>query len=458
VMSPNCPEYPILLLGTVAVGGTVTTVSPSYVKAEVARQFENADVEVIVVDPSLENLVIGACAELKKTLPILVLGQSSAGNPNLLEIITDKSAPLAEPIENPLDSIAFIPYSSGTTGLPKGVAVSQGAMTANMACFTHPEYWPLKETTAGQQSTVIGVLPFYHIYGLHVVTMMTLYSGGKIVTLQTFTPQDYLRIIKDHQVDVLQIVPPILNFLVAHPSVTSDILSSVESVFCGAAPVPAASAAKLKEMTKPELIFQEGFGMTEVLGSHMTPVNDVRLGFCGKPIPNTEVKVIDIETGKMVPAGERGEMCIRGPQLMSHYHKNPSATAESIIDGWFHTGDIVIATDDGFFSIVDRMKELIKVKGLQVAPSELENILLKLSGVQDVGVVSVPDERAGELPRAYIITDGNVTEDQINAYMTEQLAPHKQLKGGIKFVDELPKSPTGKLLRKELKKMAEDGI
>ncbi|CAL4127675.1 unnamed protein product, partial [Meganyctiphanes norvegica] len=314
VMSPNCPEYPILLLGTVAVGGTVTTISPSYVKAEVARQLENADAEVIVVDASLESLVIGACEQLQKSLPILVLGTSSAGNPNIIELLTDKSAPLVEPKENPLDSIGFIPYSSGTTGLPKGVAISQGALAANLVCFTNPIVWPLKDASGGEQSTVIGVLPFYHIYGLHIITMMTLYSGGKIISLPTFTPQDYLRIIKDHKVDVLHLVPPILNFLVYHPSVTPDILTSVNSIFCGAAPVPAASAAKFKEKTKPDVIFQEGFGMTEVLGSHMTPVDDVRLGFCGKPIPNTEVKVVDIETGKSLPAGERGEMCIRGPQ------------------------------------------------------------------------------------------------------------------------------------------------
>ncbi|KAK7084875.1 hypothetical protein SK128_003932 [Halocaridina rubra] len=186
----------------------------------------------------------------------------------------------------------------------------------------------------------------------------------------------------------------------------------------------------------------------------MTPISEEKIGSCGKLVSNVEAKIVDISTGATLPEGERGELCLKTPSIMSYYHKNPEATA-AVIDseGWFHTGDIVIH-QDGFFSIVDRLKELIKVKSHQVSPSEIEEELLRHPGVMDAGVVGVPDDRSGELPRAYIVKKGDTSAEDIMNFMKERVASVKQLKGGIRFVESLPKNPTGKMLRRVLQEMA----
>ncbi|MPC69331.1 4-coumarate--CoA ligase-like 2 [Portunus trituberculatus] len=194
--------------------------------------------------------------------------------------------------------------------------------------------------------------------------------------------------------------------------------------------------------------------MTETLGSHMTPLDDERLGYCGKVVPNVMAKVINAE-GEALPEGERGELCIKTPSVMTGYYKNPKVTAQTIdSEGWLHTGDVAIHTD-GFFSIVDRLKELIKVKGFQVSPSELEDVLLEHEGVADVAVIGVPDDRAGELPRAYIVrSSSSCSEEDIHKFMKERAAEFKQLKGGVRFLDALPKNQTGKILKRELQEIA----
>lgn len=349
-------------------------------------------------------------------------------------------------------------YSSGTTRKPKGAVQSHGAITACLSSFTHPDFCPHLPSTAEVQDTVTGVVPFYHASGLFVISLTALYLGNKIVSLPSFNPQDFIRIIKDHKVRVLHLVPPMMKFLVSSPMVTADHLASVRSVLCGAAPVPTSTAQAFKEKVSNPVIIQEVFGMTECLVVFTTPTKEERLGWCGKCLPCVEAKVVDTTTGKALPEGHKGELCTRGPMLMTHYFNNPTATAETIdADGWLHTGDIAIH-QDGFLSIVDRMKDIIKVKGFQVAPSELEDLLLKHPAVTDAGVVGVEDERAGELPRAYVVCQENVTEEELHKFLEPRVAEYKKLKGGIRFVDSLPKNATGKILRKDLKAMASKDV
>lgn len=454
VYCKNAPEFPVVVLGTMAVGGMVTTINHNFTADEVSRQLEDADGELMVVDPLMEGLLRQVLAKLNLQLPVFTNGPSQFGSPNLQEIIEDTTKPFAEVAETHPESIAMMLYSSGTTGKPKGVALSHRAFTSNMVMFTQPSVFAYRDTSAEYQENILGILPFYHIYGTHVVNMFNLYKGAKTISLPAFTPNDFVRIIRDHKVEVVHLVPPMLNFLTKSPAVTPKDLASMRVAMCAAAPVPPSSAIALKEKAPNPILFQEGFGMTEALGTHMTPLNLERIGYCGKLVPNVEGKVVDTDTGEALPEGRRGELCIRSPSMMSHYHKNPEATAETIdFDGWLHTGDVAIH-EDGFFSIVDRIKELIKVKGYQVSPSELEEKLLKHPAVMDVGVVGVEDERAGELPRAYIVRKTEVTPEDIMDYMKERVAPYKQLKGGIRFLDALPKNATGKLLRRELKEMA----
>ncbi|XP_071538506.1 probable 4-coumarate--CoA ligase 3 [Panulirus ornatus] len=453
IVCTNAPEYPIILLGTLAVGANVTTVSTNYTAEEVARQLEDSGSEVIVTDPQLEQLVTAALARLKKNLPVFVNGASSLGHPNLRHIIEDTSRPLAEPVESALRSLAVVMYSSGTTGKPKGVQHSHESFTAALASMNHPDFH-VHPTTDGVQDAVVGVIPFYHGYGLSFVSLSSFYRGVKVVSLPSFEPGDFLRIIKDHKVGVLHVVPPLLNFLVSSPLVTPEHLASVRSVVCTAAATPTSVAQAFKEKAPNPVIFQEGYGMTEIFLTLMTPVKEERLGSCGTCLPFVTAKCIDPETGETLAEGQRGELCFKTPTMMTGYRNNPTATAETIdADGWLHTGDVAMH-QDGFFTIVDRIKELIKVKGLQVSPSELEDLLLQHPGVADVAVVGVEDGRAGELPRAYVVRQGSVTEEDLHRFMEPRVAEYKKLKGGITFVDSLPRTASGKLLRKDMKAMA----
>merc|ERR1712218_320000 len=209
----------------------------------------------------------------------------------------------------------------------------------------------------------------------------------------------------------------------------------------------------MKKVEPHVIEFREGFGMTESSPcTQLQPGEGAVLGGCGNCVPNTIAKLIDIETGNLVGPGEQGELCVSGPQVMLGYYKNQSSTDETLIDGWLHTGDIAVADESGQFVIVDRLKELIKVKGLQVAPSELEDLIRRHPGVNDVAVVGVPDDRAGELPRAYVVRKNRqVLEESIVDWVKERAAPHKHLAAGVMFVETLPKNQTGKILRRELK-------
>jgi len=227
-------------------------------------------------------------------------------------------------------------------------------------------------------------------------------------------------------------------------------------MFSGGAPLGAALANKLVDrFTGFDFFLQEGFGMTEASpATHFSPINNGKIGSIGSPLSRTRAKIVDVNTGEALGANQPGEMCILGPQIMKGYYNNPKATAE-IIDpsGWLHTGDIAYYDDEKHFFVVDRLKELIKVKGLQVSPSELEDLMRRHPAVADVAIIGIPDEYAGELPRAYVVRKPgfDLSEQQVREFVHPQVAPHKQLKGGIVFVDTIPKSNTGKILRREIK-------
>lgn len=466
----NCIEYPMIFLGTMAVGSTVTPLNPSYTPAEVCRQLADSGASLLVVDGSLEVTAIKALEEIKDAnrkagatvspLPeLFVCGESKQGSSDIRTLLFDSAAPFASPVTVSPESIAMLPYSSGTTGRPKGVCVKHGAMTACLGMMDNPIFYT--SSKSGAQDVVMGLLPFYHIYGIQAIMAGGLSRASKLITLPNFQKNTFIKAIRDYKPTLMPTVPPILKFLVESREVTSEDLQYCHTVGCGAAPVSKATVERFQEKTKgnKEIFFQEGYGMTEILITHATPRTDPKIGFCGKLLPHTTARVVNTETGQAVPPGTKGELLVKTPCMMAGYHNNPEATAETIdSDGWLHTGDIVVYQEDGFFSIVDRIKELIKCKGLQVAPSEVEDALLQLPGVADAGVVGVPHPRHGEVPRAYVVRSDrhpNLAEEELQQHLSQRLAPHKQLLGGVKFVEELPKNPTGKLLRRVLKQIAE---
>nr|XP_027211375.1 4-coumarate--CoA ligase-like [Penaeus vannamei] len=459
VVMPNCPEYPIVLLGTLMAGVVVSTVNSNYTAGEIHRQLLDCDAKMVLYDPVLETSVDGALAQHQRPLLVVTNGPSArSGALNLHHVFEDTNIAFADPVELSGEELALMPYSSGTTGPPKGVAITHNGFSSNMAMYSVPASLPVKEATATSQGAFMCLLPCYHIYGILPICLIGLTKGINIVTVPKFDPNTFVSTITSHKMSTLHLVPPLLNFLLHSPSVTAESMAHLEHFVIGAAPVSPSAAQGFKEKLKKEIFFQEGYGMTEVLLTHVVPVGTDEVGTCGHLLPNVKARVVDTVTGEDLKAYEDGEIWVQTPSMMKGYFQNPTATAETIdADGWLHTGDVGHYDERGFFKIVDRTKELIKVKGLQVSPSELEDLLRRCPAVVDVGVVGVPDDRLGEAPRAYVVTSKMVSEAFIHGFLEDKVAPHKKLAGGVCFVKELPKTATGKLLRRELKRMAMEG-
>eukprot|EP00058_Branchiostoma_floridae_P018912 XP_002604401.1 hypothetical protein BRAFLDRAFT_280542 [Branchiostoma floridae] len=358
---------------------------------------------------------------------------------------------------DPSEDIAILPYSSGTTGLPKGVMLTHYNIIANLCQNRCAMAVPRILLLEPREECLIGQLPFFHIYGLVVILFNCLMQGVRLVTVPRFEPEAFLECVQNYKVTRILTVPPVAVFLAKHPIVDSYDLSLIKEVFCGAAPMGTEITMALMDRLKiPN--HRQGYGLTETSPIVTIGREGVFVpGSFGILVPNTKAKVVDTETGEAVGPGEDGELCVLGPQVMKGYLDNPEATASTINpEGWLLTGDIVRYDEDGNFYAVDRVKELIKYKGFQVAPAELESVLLGHPGVQDAAVIGLPDEVAGELPKAFVVKKvDDVTEKDITDFVAERVAPYKKLRGGVAFVGEIPKTPSGKILRRLLKDMKE---
>jgi len=308
----------------------------------------------------------------------------------------------------------------------------------------------------GEGDTVISVLPFFHIYGMVVIMMLGLAGGSTVLVLPRFDFQEFLAAIQKYRVTILPLVPPVVLGMVKHPAVAQADLSSVRLVFSGAAPLGEEVARELGLKLKCPVT--QGYGMTEASPvTHLSPTTNAPMkpGSAGCVVPNTEVKIVDIVTGEEVPQGKDGELWIRGPQIMKGYLNQPGETAACLDrEGWYHTGDVGYVDGDGFFFIVDRTKELIKYKGLQVAPAELEALLVTHPAVLDAAVVRKADEEAGEVPKAFVVLKPDeasraTSAEAVMGWVAERVAPHKRIRH-LEFIDQIPKSASGKILRRVL--------
>jgi acyl-CoA synthetase (AMP-forming)/AMP-acid ligase II len=441
IYSPNLPEYALAFYGASAAGGIVTTVSPLYTADELAAQLNNAGARfLLTVPPFLGNALQAAAGSGVET--VFVLGEGEGATP-FASLLAAGDTPPAVALD-PASDLVALPYSSGTTGLPKGVMLTHRKLVANL-CQGAPAL------LANPGERLIAVLPFFHIYGLVVLMASAVWRGSTLVTMPRFELEQFLRLLQEHRITRAYLAPPIVVALAKHPLVDRYDLSALESVFSGAAPLDASMERACAERLGCEVV--QGWGLTEtspvVTTNHNTP-DGPRPGSVGVLLPNTEARVVDPATGADVSRGEVGELLVRGPQVMKGYLNAPDATAEMLDpDGWLHTGDLGKIDQDGYVFIVDRVKELIKYKGLQVAPAELEAFLLSHPAIADAAVVRSPDEEAGEVPKAFVVARTPLDAEEVMAFVAERVAPHKKVRR-VEFVDEIPKALSGKILRRVL--------
>jgi acyl-CoA synthetase (AMP-forming)/AMP-acid ligase II len=458
VFCPNTPWFPVVFHGIAAAGCVMSPINSLYTPDEIAFQLKDSGAKLLI---TISLFLDRAQAAVEKS-PVgeIVVLDGAEGHANLFDLLAAE-APSVQVDIDPATDLVTLPYSSGTTGLPKGVMLTHRNLVANVS-----QCRPL--INLGEDERIIAVLPFFHIYGLTVLMNQGLAWGGAVVTLPRFDLEDFLRTIQDHKITRAFVAPPILLAMAKHPLVDQYDLSSLTSILSGAAPLDeqlALSAQdRLRKGADSGVTVAQGYGMTELSPvSHTTPdpgceppgvAGDVPKGSVGYAIPNTECRLIDPDTGQDAADGERGELWIRGPQVMKGYLNNEEATRNTVdAEGWLHTGDVAIVDASGRYTVVDRVKELIKYKGYQVAPAELEAVLIGHSEIADAAVIGVPDKESGEeLPKAFCVRapGSEISEEAVMQYMAEKVAPHKKVRF-VEFIDAVPKSAAGKILRKDLK-------
>ena len=442
VLSPNIPEYAIILHAVASLGGIATTINPLYTAREIADQLKDSNARFLVTLPLCLDKVTVAAMEAGVE-EVFVFGDAEGATP-FSSLLAENDTPLPEVEINPKEDLVVLPYSSGTTGLPKGVMLTHYNLVANLKQIEGMDYFL-------DTDTLICCLPMFHIYGLVVVLNMGLYTGTTIVTMPKFELEAFLKAVQDYGVTLAHIVPPIVLMLSKNPIVDNYNLSKLKTIFSGAAPLGEELTREC--MTRLGCAIRQGYGMTETSPvTHSSPGDPakVKYGSVGVLAPNTECKIVDLESGEALGVGEKGEVCVRGPQIMKGYLNNPEATARTIDnDGWLHTGDIGYVDQDGQFFIVDRAKELIKYKGFQVPPAELEAVLLTHPCIADAAVIPYADDEAGEVPKAVVVLKAETDSASILEFVAERVAPHKRIRH-LEFVDQIPKSPSGKILRRVL--------
>ncbi len=420
LVGPNSAEWGIAYHAILRAGAIVTPMNPLLMEKEVARQVQDSGAGLVIDDA--ESLVGEA-----------VLGTEP------------------EEVEVDPEDLAVLPYSSGTTGMMKGVMLTHRNLVANIE-----QAW--SSMPIAEDDVLVGLLPYFHIYGQTVVLNLGLAKGATIVNMPRFDLEQLLDIVEGHGATWLHVAPPVILAIATAPQVEGRDFSKLKLVISGAAPLDADLARRAEERIGAPI--RQGYGMTELSPvshkSRLARAEETPPGSVGALVPNTEARLVDPDTATDVEEGEEGEIWIRGPQVMKGYLNNPAATSETLAaNGWLRTGDIGRVDENGFFFIVDRLKELIKYKGYQVPPAELEAVLVSHPKVKDAGVIGMHTEEGEEAPMGCVVTEGEVDADELLEYVAERVAPYKKLRR-IEFVDEVPKSASGKILRRLLREQHGD--
>ncbi|KAL5756726.1 hypothetical protein ACOSQ2_021472 [Xanthoceras sorbifolium] len=452
VLLPNCPEFVFSFLGASYIGAIATMANPFFMPAEISKQAEASNAKLIITQACHVDKVKEFAQE--KDVQIVCIDTAPDGCLHFSELSQTDETQLQEVDIHPEDVVA-LPYSSGTTGLPKGVMLThQGLVTsvAQQVDGDNPNLYFHSE------DVILCVLPMFHVYALNSIMLCGLRVGATILIMQKFEINSLLQLAQKHKVTVAPIVPPIVLAIAKSPDTDKYDLSSIRILKSGAAPL----GKELEDAVRakfPNAILGQGYGMTEagpVLAMCLAFAKEpysIKPGACGTVVRNAEMKIVEPETGKSLPRNQPGEICIRGAQIMKGYLNDSEATKRTIDqDGWLHTGDIGYIDDDDELFIVDRLKELIKYKGFQVAPAELEAMLLSHPNIRDAAVVGLKDDAAGEVPVAFVVksNDSQITEDEIKQFISKQVVFYKRI-NRVYFIEAIPKAPSGKILRKDLR-------
>ncbi|XP_076241582.1 uncharacterized protein LOC143183762 [Calliopsis andreniformis] len=467
LIAPNYPDTILSFLGMLEADIVVTTVNPFYTVEEISRQLKNSGAKAIFTAAEIADVALAAAkGNLAPGSPIVVIEDGTKSIPTgtipFKDLITKgKSLPPIKYTHQSVDDMVVLPYSSGTTGMPKGVVLSHKNLVANMQMVhqtTGHTIW--KQSIGSSQEVVPLILPFFHIFGMNAIVLPLLSKGAEIITLPKFTPDMFINVLMSHKVTAMFVVPPILMFFNAHPMIKKEYLDNMHHAICGAAPLGQQDVDQFYErfeMDQDKLKFCQGYGLTETSPVCFIEVTGTKTGSIGRNIAGCDVRLVDPMTKKDVTSPRQsGEIWIRGPHVMKGYFKNEEATNEMMVENdWLRTGDIAYYDEDFDFYVTDRMKELIKVKGFQVAPAELEAILRTHPDVEEAAVIGIKDERCGEVPKAFVMVKDNAkaSEEDVKNFLKGKVADYKELQGGVMFVDEIPKNPSGKILRMKLKQL-----
>ncbi|KAJ0175977.1 hypothetical protein K1T71_008151 [Dendrolimus kikuchii] len=453
VMMPNSIEFPVAVLGALEAGAAVTTVNPASTIRELVHTLLSTNPKVIITTAEFCYHIKEALNSISKNVPVIAV-RNTKDLPNSVnsyqELAEDNNVDqsVLKVVRRYAEDVALLPFSSGTTGIPKQVELTNRNLIASCMTQNIAEIKVHNETTSSHQDTIMAFLPFFHMYGMAILLLHNLSVGAKLVILPRFQPATFLSAMKDHKVDVIYAVPPTVLFLGSYPLVSKNHLESVRNLIWSAAPMAPEDFGKCLNHFRKDLKVTEMYGSTEAL---LVSVSLPNRQNAGHALSNIELKIVGLEHGQNLGPNEVGGLLVRGPQIMKNYRNDYEATKNAFDENnWFKTGDLAYIDKDGALKIVDRIKELIKVKGFQVAPTELENILKEHPSVLDAVVIGVPDKNMGEAPRAFIILKDEVQEKDIIDFVNDKVADYKKIKS-IVIINEIPKSPSGKVLRKVIK-------
>ncbi|XP_071080194.1 probable 4-coumarate--CoA ligase 1 [Haliotis cracherodii] len=444
----NVPEIAHVFCSVTDNGAALSLANSQLTADDLASQLRQTRSRLLITTPDCADTALAAACLSPYTQEVICIGEAPGCRP-LSNLLQNKHLPSHPRMHiNPDSTTALIPFSSGTTGLPKGVMLSHTNIISDLCQLRHPAFLRL----SSEQDVTLCALPTMHIAGIVLGVCLPLVQGVPTVVLPRYNPVDFLQAAQHYRVTFSQVAPTVISFLAKHPLVDKFDLSSFNTVLSGAAALSKELTTIFIDRLKLKGL-RQGYGMTEASpATHVSPTGFFKHGSVGIPLPLTHSKVVDPVTGADLGPGEEGEVCVKGPQVMMGYLNNRTSTQAAFTsDAWLRTGDLGFYDDDGHYYIVDRLKDIIKFKGYQISPCHLENIILSHPDVEDAAVVGIPTADVGEVPRAFVVAKPSVTEKELTGLVADHVAPYRQIRGGVEFIENIPRNPSGKILRRLLR-------